>query len=345
MTAKSGDRSPSQRASSTSADTEKDDPAARVTEDRNPVRIEMPEGIRCAIALTYDTDMAGGYAPPDGVCHGRTMPALQRYMLRLCDTAERFGVRLQFFQIGNGLDEREDVGYLRQILQRGHVVDSHTYSHIALVTPDLNALEEELALTNQLFEKRLGWKSTVLRGPGGYQEGLRGKPANQRIIMKNGFHWVSCQYDNTLAQQPLQKAVEAAGRDLPYAYGTGLVELPLQGFTDRVWFETVKMEDRELYHAWRAEWGHREVPAGSRALWTTADALDTWIDYNLAAADYAYDHGLLWIACWHPYSHYVHDPDNRVLPALLTHCAARKKREGDMAWVCTLRDAVGMIAI
>ncbi|UCH34909.1 MAG: polysaccharide deacetylase family protein [Armatimonadota bacterium] len=314
------------------------------SEDRNAVQIEMPEGIRCAIALTYDTDMAGGYAP-DLICHGCTMPALQDYMFRLCNTAEQHGVRLHFFQIGNGLVESEDVTYLREILRRGHVVDSHTYSHIALVTPDIKTLDEELALTNQLFEKRLGWKSTVLRGPGGYQDGLRGKPENQRVIIRNGFHWVSCQYDNTLAQQPVEKAVEAAGRDLPYAYDTGLVEFPLQGFTDRVWFETVKMEDRELYDAWRAEWGHKAVPDGSRAPWTTADALDNWIDYNLAAADYAYDNGLLWIICWHPYSHYVHDPENKMLPALLQHCAAKsKKKKADMAWVCTLRDAVALVA-
>jgi len=312
------------------------------TTDFNPIRIEMPEGIRCAIALTYDTDMAGGYAP-DLICHGRTMPALQEYILKLCDTAEKFGVHLQFFQIGNGLED-EDIRYLREMLGRGHVVDSHTYSHIALITDDLAALDHELALTNELFEKRLGWKSTVLRGPGGYHEGLRGKPENQRIIMKNGFHWVSCEWNRELINSPLEYAIEAAGRDVPYAYNSGLIEFPLQGFTDRVWFETVKMEDRELYDAWRAEWGHKAVPPGSRAPWTTANALDTWIDYNLAAADYAYEYGLLWIICWHPYSHYVHDPQNKMLPALLQWAAGKKKKKKDQAWVCTLRDAVALVA-
>jgi len=310
-----------------------------VSKDFNPVKVEMPEGIRCAICLTYDTDMAGGYAPPGGSCHGHTMPALQEYILRLCDTAESFGARLQFFQIGNGLEDK-DVHYLREVLQRGHVVDSHTYSHIALITDDRKALDEELALTNQLLEQRLGWKSTVLRGPGGYHEGLRGYTGNQRIIMKNGFHWVSCEWNRTLLEQPLERAIEAPAHDVPYAYDSGLIELPLQGFTDRVWFETVKMADRELYDAWRAEWGHRAVPAGARAPWTAEDALESWIEYNLATADFTYDNGLLWVICWHPYSHYLHDPDNRMLPALLEHCAAKKEK----AWVCTMRDAVGMIA-
>jgi len=309
------------------------------SEERTPARVDIPEGIRCAICLTYDTDMAGGYAPPGGSCHGHTMPALQEYILRLCDSAESFGVRLQFFQIGDGLED-EDVGYLREMLKRGHVVDSHTYSHLPLNTSDVKALDNELALTNQLFEKRLGRKSTMLRGPGGYQDGLRGLPENQRVVVKNGFRWVSCQYDNTLAKQPVQRAIEAAGRDVPYAYDSGLIELPIQGFTDRVWFEQVKMDDPELYDAWRAEWGHKAVPEGSRAPWTADDALDAWIEYNLAAADFAYDNGLLWIVCWHPYSHYLHDPDNKMLPALLERCAAKQ----EMAWVCTMRDAVGMIA-
>ena len=312
------------------------------TTDFNPVRIEMPEGMRCAIALTYDTDMAGGYAP-DLICHGHTMPALQEYILRLCDTAEKFGVRLQFFQIGNGLED-EDIGYLREMLQRGHVVDSHTYSHIPLITTDLKALDEELSLTNQLLEQRLGWKSTVLRGPGGYHNGLRGFAENQRIIMKNGFHWVSCEWNRTLIEQPIEQAIEAPGRDVPYAYDSGLIEFPLQGFTDRVWFETVKMEDRELYDAWRAEWGHKALPKGSRAPWTTADALDAWTEYNLATADYVYEHGLLWIICWHPYSHYVHDPENKMLPALLQWANAKARKKQDKAWICTLRDAVALVA-
>jgi peptidoglycan/xylan/chitin deacetylase (PgdA/CDA1 family) len=312
------------------------------TKDFNPVRIEMPEGVRCAIALTYDTDMAGGYAP-DLICHGHTMPALQEYILRLCDTAERFGVRLQFFQIGNGLED-PDIDYLREMLRRGHMVDSHTYSHIPLITSDVKALDEELARTNDLFEKRLGWKSSVLRGPGGYYEGLRGHHDNQRVIMKNGFRWVSCEWNRTLIEQPVEQAIAAPARDVPYAYDSGLIEFPLQGFTDRVWFETVKMEDRGLYDAWRAEWGHKPVPPGSRAPWTRADALEAWIEYNLATAEFAYERGLLWIICWHPYSHYVHDPENRMLPALLGWAASTAKKKKGRAWICTLRDAVALVA-
>ncbi len=128
--------------------------AARV--DRNERKVALPDGVRCAIALSYDTDTAGGYAP-DGVCHGRTPPFLHEYMLRLCDAAERYGVKLHFMQIGNGLEEPRVVEYCREVLDRGHVFDNHTYSHLGLNTPDVAALDDELARTNRLFEQRLGW--------------------------------------------------------------------------------------------------------------------------------------------------------------------------------------------
>ena len=76
-----------------------------------------------------------------------------------------------------------------------HIVDSHTYSHLPLITDDLPRLDEELARTNELFQQKLGWTSTILRGPGGYQHGLDGKPEKQRVVLKHGFKWVSCRFD------------------------------------------------------------------------------------------------------------------------------------------------------
>lgn len=301
------------------------------------VPVELPSDVRCAVALSYDTDMAGGYAP-DGICHGRTMPALAEYMLRLCDAAEGFGVGLHFFQIGDGLEE-EDLGYLQEILRRGHLLDSHTYSHLSLTTDDVAALDEELARTNRLLEERLGWTSTVLRGPGGYPQGLQGRPANQEVILKNGFRWVSGHYDLSFAEGDEAAAIAAASRNLPYRYPSGLVEVPIQSFTDRHWFDSLRNIDPEGYAAWRPKHGHRPMPPGYRAPWAHPQALDEWIAYNLAVLDYAYEHRLLWVPVWHPYSHYLHDPDNRALPALLAHAAAKPEK----VWVCTVRDATGML--
>ncbi len=303
-----------------------------------PIQVRLPEGVRCVIALSYDTDTAGGYAP-DGVCHGRTPPFLHEYMLRLCDTAEQYSVTLHFFQIGNGLEEPRVVEYLKEILRRGHIIDSHTYSHLALTTDDVTRLDDELVLTNELFKERLGWQSTVLRGPGGYARGLDGLKANQEVILNNGFQWVSGRYSHRLYGQDQQFAIEASKREPVYAYPTGLIEIPVQGYTDRTWFDGIKCIDPQTYGAWRVAHGHQPVPDGWCCPWTAPDALDEWIGYNLSAADFAYENRLLWIPVWHPYSHYLHDPDNRMLPALLQHCAAKPER----VLVCTVRDAAQML--
>ena len=84
------------------------------------VRVELPEGVRCAVALSYDLEMCAGYSPVL-INHGRIMQPLREYTLRLCDTAEAFGVQLHFFYVVNGLEE-PDIEYLREILRRGHVI-------------------------------------------------------------------------------------------------------------------------------------------------------------------------------------------------------------------------------
>ncbi len=301
------------------------------------IRVEFPDRVRCTVALSYDLEMCAGYSPV-GINHGRIMAPVQDYALRLCQTAEEYSVQLHFFHVGNGLEE-DDVGYLEEILRRGHVVDSHTYSHLRLGTPDSEKLHAELELTNHLLSQRLGWTSTVLRGPGGEANGLNGLEDNQRAILKNGFRWVTCHKDVTMGEDGLDYDAAAPSRLQAYSYATGLIELPIQGWLDRSYFDSFKCVDQVAYDGWRAEYGHEPVPSGWKCPWTDDDALDGWIEYNLAALDFAYENELLWVPTWHPYSHYLHDPQNRMLPALLER--ARSKPE--KVHVGTVRDAVQML--
>ena len=95
------------------------------------IRVELPEGARCAVALSYDLEMCAGYSPVL-INHGRIMQPLRDYTLRLCDTAEAFGVQLHFFYVVNGLEE-PDIEYLREILRRGpRNRQPHVQPHAAL---------------------------------------------------------------------------------------------------------------------------------------------------------------------------------------------------------------------
>ncbi len=281
--------------------------------------------------------MCAGYSPVL-VNHGRIMPPLRDYTLGLCAAAEDFGVRLQFFYVGNGLEDA-DVGYLEQIVRRGHAIDNHTYNHVRLTMADTDLLRQELDLTNRRLEERLGVRSMVLRGPGGEPGGLTLMRHNQQAVLDSGFRWVSCHMDSSMGLYGPAHDAAAPSRLQAYAYASGLIELPIQGWMDRIFFDFHRCRDWDAQDAWRRTAGHQPTADGWTCPWTGAQALGDWIDYNLAALDHAYDHGLLWTPVWHPYTHYLHDPHNQALPALLAH--ARSK--ADPVLVCTVREAVGFL--
>ncbi len=304
-----------------------------------PIELHLPDGIRCIVALSYDLEMCAGYAP-DGVNHGRIMPAVQEYTLRLCSVAERYATRLHFFFVCNGF-EAEDSRYLSEIIRRGHIIDSHTYSHQHVAKSSPADLDRELKLANRLLKNNLGITSTVLRGPYGYKNGVHNLPVeNQKIIINNGFRWVSGEYSDQVYHEERDFWIRAPERDLPHAYPTGLVEIPFQGWSDRMWFDMRPEVDQRILDEWRAEYGHQPVPTGWRPPWSLPHSLDDWITLNLETLDFAYEHGSMWVPVWHPYTHYLHDPECRMLEALLQHARSRPEH----TWVCTLRDAAIMLS-
>jgi peptidoglycan/xylan/chitin deacetylase (PgdA/CDA1 family) len=261
----------------------------------------------------------------------------RRRVRRAPAVAEAFGVTLHVFYVASGIDET--LPTLRAMLDRGHVVDSHTDSHLSLLTADVRRLDDELALSNDLFRRKLGWASTVLRGPGGYHDGLDGKTENQRAILKNGFRWVSSQYDRDVVTEPLAYAVAAPDRHPPYAYPSGLVEIPNHGLTDRTFFDTLRNLAPDRYQHWRIAHGGTAVSDGWRAPCTAPGALDQWLAFHEQAIDYAYERGLLFVPTWHPYTHYLHDRENIALRHFLEYCRAKP----DPVWVCTVRDAAALL--
>ncbi|RJS85711.1 hypothetical protein CW702_00800 [Candidatus Bathyarchaeota archaeon] len=305
-----------------------------------PVKITLPEGCRCAVVITYDTDMAGGYSPT-GVCHGRTAPFLMDYIYRLCEVAEDFGIKLQFFQIANGLELESVVSHVKSLLKRGHAVDCHTYNHVNLAYASSKELSEDLKRANELFERKLGFKSRILRGPGGYRH-LDLKVENQKVILENGFTLVSGEFDyDLLKHKDWRYMASAPSRNLPFIYPSGLIEVPIQGWTDRAWFDSYRIVNPRAYRDWRLRYGHKPVPEGWRCPWTDRGALSDWIKVNVDCLNYAYEHRLVWVLCWHPYSHYLHDPDNKVLPTFLEE--ASRKEGKILFW--TMRDLLSHLEL
>jgi len=258
----------------------------------------------------------------------------------LCDIADRYNTKLHFFYVCDGL-ELDDISYLQEVVRRGHIIDNHTYSHqgVAIISPA--ELDEELSRANRLLLERLNVTSTVLRGPYGYERGWVDLPhKNRMVILENGFKWVSGEISLDVYKFDRDYWVSAPSRNMPYAYPEGLVEIPIQGWADRMWFDLRPEVDQDLVATWRDKYGHQPVPRGWKANWLVDNALDEWISLNLDTLDYGYEHQLLWVPTWHPYTHYLHDPENRMLEALLQHASSKPEK----VWVCTVRDAVAMLS-
>jgi peptidoglycan/xylan/chitin deacetylase (PgdA/CDA1 family) len=221
------------------------------------------------------------------------------------------------------------------------VIDSHTYSHQHVAQSSADLLDYELSRANFLLKEKLGITSTVLRGPYGYTQGWRNLPAeNRRVILKNGFRWLSGEYDDRVYYQTFREWTRAPETNLPYRYPEGLVEIPFQGWSDRMWFDMRPEVDQQVVTGWREKFGHKPVSRGWNAPWAIPGALEGWIELNLATLDTAYELGALWVPVWHPYTHYLHDPEGRALKTLLRHAAAKP----ETAWVCTVRDAASLLA-
>lgn len=243
--------------------------------------------------------MIGEYA--DTNSHGRTHGHLDdrviQYMLDLARIAEQASLPLQFFILGETLERPAE--YLRDLARRGHALDQHTYSHLSLLSEERVQTECGIARTCDLFQDVLGFRPVGLRGPGGYRNGLQDAAEVQQIVLQAGLQFVSSHY---ATKAPSGKYDLFADKNAymmlkhlqPRRYDSGLLEVPIMGYSDRHWFDN---QGRDL---------------------------GGWIRHLQDCIDFAYDMGgLVYAPGLHPDTHSRHDPGLQTLPSLIEH-AGRK---------------------
>ncbi len=287
--------------------------------------------------------MAGGYSPVDkpnpyGGSHGRTAAFVADAMRNLMDVADEYCIRLHWFKICNGLEDGCDWKVYEEAMQRGHQVDCHTYNHCNVASTSPEELAEDLPRANALIKSRLGVDPFVLRGPGGYREGTL-DAVNRKIILDNGFRYVSGEYNavGTFGDDPMQFVAEP--REHPvHRYPDGLIEIPVHGLTDRTWLDNIQPHANRLQE-FRTYGGHRQVPIDWKCSWTEPDAARRFIDFHKAMFDLAYEERLFADFTSHPYSFYLHDRQNIILRELIEHLLAKKEK----VWIGTLRDVAALI--
>jgi peptidoglycan/xylan/chitin deacetylase (PgdA/CDA1 family) len=126
---------------------------------------------------------AAGYQSmaPTGQWYGRTFTGLPRgnklialtyddgpndpHTLRLLDVLAKHDVRATFFLIGRYVHERPEI--VQQIVQAGHVVGNHTFTHPLMIFKSAGEIREELVKCRDTLQGAIGEHSNLFRPPFG----------------------------------------------------------------------------------------------------------------------------------------------------------------------------------
>lgn len=260
----------------------------------------FPEA-RAVIALGWDCEMIGDYADTNatGVTHGHLDDRVIEHMLGLATVAEQADFRLQYFILGQTLEQPVD--FLRDLQSRGHALDQHTYDHLSLISENQEGVRRQIAHTNELFEQHLGFRPMGVRAPGGYAQALYDHPQTQAMLKSEGLQFVSSHYATKSPSGKYDVYADKNAHQImkhhqPRWYDSGLLEIPITGYSDRHFFDLLQRP------------------------------LDKWITHLQECVDFAYDMGgLLYAPALHPDTHSRHDPGMETLPALIEY--ASKKME------------------
>lgn len=231
---------------------------------------------KALVAITLDLEMSAEY-PKRGMTEwnyrkGDLDAATKRYAAKAAELVKDRGGVLHFFAVGRTL-EQEDVGWLKEIAAAGHPVGNHTYDHVNVTAtkpedvqfrfrrapwlirdkPVADVIADNIATTTLALKERCGITPNGFRTPGGFNNGLKDRPDLQAMLLKQGFPWVSSLYpahpSGTPKQQPGDEVyagiVKAQGAAQPFAYPSGLVEVPMSPVSDVTAFRT---------HYWKLDW-------------------------------------------------------------------------------------------
>ncbi|MBN9519389.1 polysaccharide deacetylase family protein [bacterium] len=238
--------------------------------------VAQPRPRPALLAITLDLEMSAEY-PRRGMTEwnyrkGDLDADTKRYAVRAAEVAREHGGLVHFFALGQTL-EQEDVGWLRALAAAGHPVGNHTYDHVNLLAARMDdvqfrfrrapwlvrgktvpeVIEQNVESATLALRERCGITPAGFRTPGGFANGLRDRADLQRMLVRQGFAWVSSLYPPHPSGTPKAEPgddvyaaiVRAQAAAQPFAYPSGLVEVPMSPVSDVTAFRT---------HYWKLEW-------------------------------------------------------------------------------------------
>ena len=224
---------------------------------------------KAQIAITFDLEMSRHYPTWDNTewdyQKGNLDGPTKQYSVEAARLTKELGGVIHFFLVGRVL-EQADIGWLQEIAADGHAIGNHTYDHVNLLagSPEKtqfrfqrapwlvagqtteNILRDNVRLTTVAMQQRANIKPNGFRTPGGFSNGLADRPDLQQMLMDQGFHWVSSKYprhESGVTGEPPSQAVyndivRAQQEAQPFAYPSGLVEIPMSPISDVGAFRT-----------------------------------------------------------------------------------------------------------
>jgi peptidoglycan/xylan/chitin deacetylase (PgdA/CDA1 family) len=187
---------------------------------------------------------------------------------------------VHFFAVGRLL-EQENVEWLKQIAQAGHPIGNHTYDHVnvkATKPGDIQyrfrrspwliegkapaeVIRENVRLTSAALKTRIGIDPAGFRTPGGFPDGLADREGVRKMLLDQGFTWVSSKYPAHPPGEPGREPgedvcagiVKAQQDAQPFAYPGGLVEVPMSPVSDIAAFRGGR---------WKLEWFLKAIRLG-----------------------------------------------------------------------------------
>lgn len=236
---------------------------------------------KALIAITLDLEMSRNF-PTWETTHwdyekGNLNEETKKYTVEACRRVKARGGVLHCFAVGRAL-EQENVDWLKEIAQSGHLVGNHTYDHVnvkATRAEDIQfrfrrspwlidgktpreVISENIRMTTAALKARAGITTAGFRTPGGFANGLADRPDVQQMLLDQGFRWVSSKYPShamgEAGKEPtpevLASIVKAQEQAQPFSYPKGLVEIPMSPVSDISAFRTGK---------WKLEWFLRAI--------------------------------------------------------------------------------------
>ena len=149
-----------------------------------------------AVAATAAVTAGYQSMAPTGQWYGRTFTGLARrtkqlaltyddgpndpHTLRLLEVLARHGVRATFFVIGRYAQQRPDI--VRALVNGGHVVGNHTFTHPLLTFKTTAEVRQELTHCRAAIQDAIGNHSNLFRPPFGGR-----RPAVLRVVRDLGL--------------------------------------------------------------------------------------------------------------------------------------------------------------